>query len=286
MLSSMNTATALTVIEREYGSVEEFAYRLLSDPELKPALDDSEPMTRRAELAQVPLGVFARVIASPAFRTILRADLVNRAYGLEAEARHVEQMSQIAQGKRRLVMNAKGNFGEVDQAPTDIIAAGKYLNELRGTPVESKGAAIGGGITINFHNANGAEPERVEVTDVSFAVQDAPDVHRPARAGQLPPSGVLGRGTSAAPRAATELGASGDGGLGAIYGEGAEEADEAAEVARKRSGQAVEPATDEYGLEPGEAEASVSRRKWSGPWPGRKGNQRSNYDRVVASQDG
>jgi len=282
----MNTATALTVIEREYGSVEEFAYRLLSDPELRVALDDAQPMTKRAEIAQLPLGVFARVIASPAFRTILRADLVNQAYGLEAEAQHVRQMSKIAQGEKRLVMNAKGNYGEVDQAPTDVIAAGRYLNELRGTPVESKSAALGGGITINIHNANNEAPEQVEVTDVSFSVQDAPNIHRPARAGQLPPSGVLGRGTSAAPRAATELGAGSDGGLGAIYGESAEEADEAAELARKREGRAVEPATDDYDLEAGEAEDGVNRRRTSGPWPGRRGSQRMNWDRVMANRDG
>lgn len=286
MLNSMNTATALTVIEREYGSVEEFAYRLLSDPELKVALDDAQPMTRRAEIAQLPLGVFARVIASPAFRTILRADLVNQAYGLEAEAQHIQQMSKIARGEKRLVMNAKGNYGEVDQAPTDVIAAGRYLNELRGTPVESKGTALGGGITINIHNANNEQPERVEVTDVSFAVQDAPDIHRPARAGQLPPSGVLGRGSPAAPRAATELGTGSDGGLGAIYGESAEEADEAAELARKRAGGAVEPAEDDDGLEAREAEDGVNRRKASGPWPGRRGGQHLNWDRVMAGRDG
>ena len=179
-------------------------------------------------------------------------------------------------------MSPKGTFGEVDQAPADIIAAGKYLNELRGTPVESKGGAGGGaGITINIHNANNESPERVEVTDVSFAVQDAPDVHRPARAGQLPPPGVLGRGSPAAPRAATQLGSGGDGGLGALYGESAEEADEAAEIARKREGGHGGDSPDEPDLEPREAQAvSPGPRLSAGPWPGSRTSQRTSYDQL------
>lgn len=278
----MNTATALTVIEREFGSVEEFAYRLLSDDELKLALDESQPLTKRAELVGLPLGVFARVISSPAFRTILRADLVNAAYGLQAEAKHISEVSQIAQGKKRLVMSPKGTFGEVDQAPADIIAAGKYLNELRGTPVESKGGAGGGaGITINIHNANNESPERVEVTDVSFAVQDAPDVHRPARAGQLPPPGVLGRGSPAAPRAATQLGSGGDGGLGALYGESAEEADEAAEIARRTGGAAAGAEDHDPAPEPEEEERVKSRLRKNGAWPGTASGKVNAYYRTL-----
>lgn len=255
----MNTSNALALIENQYGGVEDFAYHLLGDEERRKALDDSLPLVRRAEIAGLPLPVFARIITSTQFRTVLRSDIVNRAFDLMGEAEHIQQVAGIARGKKRTVVSNKGNLVEVDQAPTDIIAAGKYLNELRGTPIDARAPSVGG-ITVNIHNVNGPS----EVQHAEITVDVAPAVHQPRRAGDLPPPGVLGRRREAVPDAATGYGASVDAGLGTLYGEGAEEADEAHALAEKAKR-----------LDPGAAgaedveEPEETRRPKRLRWPGR-----------------
>ncbi len=255
----MNTGNALAVIENQYGGVEDFAYHLLGDEERRQALDDSLPLVRRAEIAGLPLPVFARVITSTQFRTILRSDLVNRAFDLMGEREHIEQVAGIARGKKRTVVSNKGNLVEVDQAPQDIIAAGKYLNELRGTPIDAKAPSVGG-ITVNIHNALG----ETEVRDAQVTVEVAPAVHQPRRAGDLPPPGVLGRRREAVPDAATGPGTSVDGGLGTLYGPGAEEADEAHALAEKAKRLTGRNEVDEPSVEEPEEERRSQRIRWPG----------------------
>lgn len=190
----MNETKALAVIETEYGSLEEFAYAVLSQPHMRPALDETESILTRAEASGLPVNVFGRIINSAAFRSILRTTIVNRSFGFHDEERHIKEIVSVAVGEDRKVMSPRGEIGLVDQAPGDVIAAGRYLNELRGTSVEQKGGG-GGNISIQILNANG---EQLEAT-TSVAVETPAGGHTPRGAGALPPPGVLQRGSRALP---------------------------------------------------------------------------------------
>ena len=233
----MNERNALAIIDRDYGSIEDFALDILS--EKRDALDESLPMVKRADIAGLPLTVFARIISSPSFRAILRTELVNTAFGIETESKHIEAVASVAKGDSRLVMNAKGDFGKVDQAPTDIISAGKYLNELRGTPIE-KSAGSAPSVIINIGAANKGDADATPTIDVAV------ESYRPQRAGGLPPAGIRGRPGQAAlgsPAPQPTV----DDGLRSIYGAGAEEADEDYAFTQKQNGVQGDPLEPAYG---------------------------------------
>lgn len=225
----MNSRNALAIVEQEYGSLDELAYVILDQKQ--EALDESLSLTERAAAVNLPLTVFARVLSSPIFRAMVRADMVNNVYDFTAEEHHIRHMSKVAAGDSRKVVTAKGDIAFVDQAPTDVIAAGRYLNEMRGTPVETRTAAAGG-ITINIQQVR-PEEDRAEVLDAQVVV------HQPRHAGELPSSAVPGG--SATPDAVPLLPGKGlDADFGAFYGESAAEADVDSQTAEKR-GEEREP---------------------------------------------
>lgn len=251
----MNERNALAVIDRDYGSMEDFAIAVLS--EKAEALDESLPMAKRAEAVGLPIPVFARILASPQFRALLRMDLVNTAFGIDTERRHVEHMAKVASGARRLTMSPSGKMGEVDQTPTDVIAAGKYLNELRGTPVD-KGQASAPSLVINIGGIPVGERISVETPTIDVDVEH----HRPQRAGGLPPEAVRGRfGPSVQNPALPKSNV--DEALGSLYGERAQEQDEDHALAEKQK-RGEEPVN-------GESEQPVPDRRgqWNRRWPGR-----------------
>lgn len=208
----MNTSNAIAIVEQKYGSIEELGYLILE--EKRDALDESLSLPVRAEAVGLPVTVFARVLASPAFRSMLRADLVNTRFGFTEEEKHITHMVGVAQGEERRVMNSKGDIGYVDQAPGDVINAGKYLNEMRGTPIEEK-TSTGRSIIVNFHMASGGD-------DVPRTIDVTPNVYQPSRAGELPPAAVLSRtGTPALDAKPTQPRV--DVEFGTLYGEGAKE---------------------------------------------------------------
>lgn len=225
----MSSRSALSVVEQQYGSLEELAYHILENKQ--DALDETLPLAQRAELVGLPMLVFARILQDPMFRQILRADLVNAAYGLAEEEHHIKAMVKVAKNEPRVVVTNKGNIAEVDQMPTDIIAAGKYLNELRGTPVETKRGSAFTGVTVNFENVTIAVGKDEDDRTVTIET----DLHRPGRAGDLPPVAVQGRGAAAVPLPAAS-GSADDAGLGTLYGDSAREADEAHALAAKQQG--------------------------------------------------
>jgi len=239
----MSSTEALALIETQYGSLEDFAYLVLTDEAKRDVLNESIPLVRRADLAGMPMVAFVKLMQHPDFKALLRTTLVNRHFDILAETRHLEAVAGVAQNTKRLVMSSKGTMGMVDQAPSDVIAAGKYLNELRGTPVEQKGVANLGGVQINIYNATR------EVQDVPITIDATASVHRPQAAGDLPPAGVLGRGAPSAPAKPSILGASGDDGVGAFYGEAAEEADAAHRAAQRAAGEPVSGPEDDEGVE-------------------------------------
>lgn len=209
---------SIAIVDDAYGGVDGFVQALLAD-ENDVALDDALPMTVRAEAAGLPLSVFAQVVRSREFITLLRAGLVRREFGLQVEAEHIQQVAKVARGEQRRVMSARGTFGDVDQAPTDVIAAGKYLNELRGTPVERTPQSAGVSFNINIENALVS----VEVEHDSSALGEVDHRHSARRAGDLPPAGVLGRSGQAVREQLGSGTANFDRELGVIYGPDSEQ---------------------------------------------------------------
>lgn len=224
MTGAITMRTALATVEEQHGSVEELAYLVLS--EKREVLDDSIPLPARAAKVGLSAVVLARVLASPEFKLILRADMVNSHFGPEREEEHVQHMAGVATGKDRRVMNSKGQIGYVDQAPADVIAAGKYLNELRGTPVERQ-QPIGQGLVVNFYQLDGADRGRTgagyESDLADRTIEAEPVGYRPRRAGDLPPPGVLSRASGSALLPAADE-SNVDASIGAFYGSGAQEA--------------------------------------------------------------
>ena len=224
--------TVLALVEREYGSVDEFFVGLLQRaPE---ALDESLPLPKRADAAGLSLPIFARLLATPQFRMLVRAEMVNTIYGFTAERRHFEEMARVATGERRLVSTSKGDLVEVDQTPTDVIAAGRYLNEARGTPIEARQGPAGG---IHLHIGSPDASVEVEGGEGSIHVRvdsgerDAP-THLPRVAGDLPPSRVQARSSAPAGQLPAESQRS-DAAFGSLYGADAIEADEEHRVTEK-----------------------------------------------------
>lgn len=241
--------SALSVVEQKYGSLEELAYHILESKD--EALDESLSLTERADAVDLPVMVFARVLQDPMFRQLLRADMVNKSYGLTEEEYHVRHMVKVAMGEQKTVVSNKGHVVLVDQAPTDVIAAGKYLNELRGTPVETKKDSAFKGVVVNFENvtvnvgkAEGDEPITLEA-----------EVHRPRRAGDLPSAAVPTGGAASVPLPGQPR-TSGDSLLGDFYGDSAREKDEADALAQKQQGETPD----------GREEVRPLRRR--GKWPG------------------
>lgn len=251
----MNERAALAVVERDFGSMEDFVIDLLSAKQ--DALSPDIPMVKRAEIAGLPLPVFARIVSSSHFRQLLRVDLVNQLYDMQAESKHVETIVGVARGKSKKVMSASGAIGEVDQSPTDVIAAGKYLNELRGTPVE-KTQSQSPSIVINIGKADPRTDQNETTINVDV------ESYRPQRAGQLPPSGVRERSGETIP--GHELpSARMDPGLSTLYGEGAEDAEEDHAIAEKQS-RDEEPEPKE---KPRKGWGRRKPERYSVGWPGR-----------------
>ena len=202
----MNEAKALAVIENEYGSLEEFAYSVLTHESKERILDETNSILDRADALGLSPVVLSRILASPAFKSTLRTAIVNHNFGFFDEEEHIKQVVKVATGEERKVMSPKGSIGMVDQAPGDVIAAGRYLNDLRGTSVEQKGGGGAHSISIQILNANQTQgPD----TAPGLTIETEPAIHKPRTAGALPPRGVLERGSRAVPNQATTSGAAG-----------------------------------------------------------------------------
>lgn len=158
---------------------------------------------------------------------LLRVDLVNSVYGIEDEREHIMHVGRVARGSMKTVATASGNIAEVDQNPTDVIAAGKYLNELRGTPIE-KAQQQAPSIVINIGGAeSGVDRDDTPTVDVDV------ESYRPQRAGGLPPRAARERfGATARRDAIPESHVDSD--LGSVYGPNAEEQDEDWAIAQKQ----------------------------------------------------
>lgn len=183
----MNESRAIAAVEETYSSLEDFTLYVLSEcPEV---LEDDLPIAKIADLVNLDPGVAHFVLTrSTRFRMMVRSDLVNREFTLGAESRHIKEVVGIAKNDGVMRMTAKGDIVSVDHQPADIMAAGKYLNDYRGTSLQQEKSRITLGVQVNFIGIGDEDGPTIDVQAVESDTerQELPH-HRPARAGDLPP---------------------------------------------------------------------------------------------------
>ena len=131
----MNESRAIAAVEESYGSLEDLVYFILADcPEV---LEGNLTLDKLSSTLRLdPAVAHFMVNRSNRFRMLVRADLVNREFDLLAEGTHIHEVVNIATNQGASRMTAKGEIVNIDHAPTDIMAAGKYLNDYRGTSIQ------------------------------------------------------------------------------------------------------------------------------------------------------
>jgi hypothetical protein len=181
---------AVEYVEEAYGSMENFAIFCLTEG--TKVLDSAVGVVERAKIAGLPVNALAYLITkSPKFRLVMRSAIANTQFGLLEEQEHVQTVVGIARNKGRKVVTNKGNTTMVDNTERGIIDAGRYLNELRGTPLDSSQKGVNVGVNVVFGQAEAAldhDPGRT-ITVAGHQINP----HKPLRAGALPPSGALSR---------------------------------------------------------------------------------------------
>ena len=183
----MNESRAITAVEEAYGSLEDLVYFILSEhPEV---LEDNLPLAKTAALLNLDPNIAHFLLSrSGRFRMLVRADLVNREFSMMAESAHIHEVVKVATNQGAERMTAKGDIVSIDHMPSDIMAAGKYLNDYRGTSLQQEKSRVSLGVQVNFI---GVGDDGAPIVDVEAVESDAPREelprHRPARAGDLPP---------------------------------------------------------------------------------------------------
>lgn len=209
----MDERLALDRVEAKYGSLEEFAMFCMVDAPEVLSPDISAPV--RAKLT----GLDGRTLdflltKSPKFRTLMRSAIANAHFGLAEEAAHVKSVVAIATNQGKKVVSNKGHIVEVDNSEKAVIEAGRYLNEYRGTPLESSQRSTTLGVQVVFGGLQAAQAGSADSLEAGEPVSGAGHhgngrtvtvaghtvrPHSPLRPGQLPPPGARARYGSMAP---------------------------------------------------------------------------------------
>jgi len=150
----MNEGRAIAAVEESYGSLEDFAFHVLSEhPEV---LESETALAQTARLLSLDPGVVYFILnRSMRFRMLIRSDLVNQEFNLVAEKEHIREVKKVAVNTPQQRMTAKGDMVEVGQAPGDMMAAGTYLNKYRGTPIDQGRERMMVGVQVNFVGGTG-----------------------------------------------------------------------------------------------------------------------------------
>lgn len=203
----MNERAAIAIVEQKYGTLEEFAVFCLT--EAPKVLDAGVSPAEKAKLVDLDMATLDFLATkSPKFRVLMRSALANGLFGLAQEAEHVKQVIRIATNQGRTVVTNKGDIVTVDNQEKAVIDAGRYLNEYRGTPLDSSQKATSIGVNVVFgvnpgpqsgqeadYAAQGALPGR-EADHPSRTITIAGHQvrpHSPLRPGSLPPEGSRAR---------------------------------------------------------------------------------------------
>jgi hypothetical protein len=209
----MDERLAIDRVEERYGTLEEFAMFCMVDAPEVLSPDISGPV--RAKMT----GLDGRVLdflltKSPKFRALMRSAIANTYFGLAEEAAHVKSVVAIATNKGKKVVSNKGHIVEVDNSEKAVIEAGRYLNEYRGTPLESSQRSATVGVQVIFGGLPTPAPGSADATQASQLVSgtDADggsrtvtvaghtvSPHSPLRPGQLPPPSARSRYGGMAP---------------------------------------------------------------------------------------
>jgi len=202
---AMNESRAIAAVEDVYGSLEELVFFILSEHE--DLLEGNTSIgTLSSTLNLDPNVAHFLIHRSNKFRAIIRSDLVNREFDIMAESAHIHEVVRVATNEGASRMNAKGAIVEVDQSPADVMAAGKYLNDYRGTSIQPEKGRVSLGVQVNFIGVAGEGGPIIDVEAIEHDEDERPALprYRPARLGDLPPVDVreryaLSEGSSSRP---------------------------------------------------------------------------------------
>lgn len=168
----MREDKAIALVEDKWGSLEEFGWDLLTEcPEILAGDYDLMTVSQRLGVEPGPLG---RILRGSAFRSLMTRLVVANEYTIQDEIAHVKTIKLDA-------TSAKKN--------TDTrIKARQHLAVLEGKPLQASGGGNQGMVLqINF----GMPPAQPSVAGDERTIDV--EVHRPARAGDLPPPGARRR---------------------------------------------------------------------------------------------
>lgn len=190
----MNERVALEQVTDKYGSLEEFALFCLTDG--KAILQTNVSITKKAKVSGVDADALNFILQnSEKFRALMRSVLVNKEFDLAQERNHVKTVVGIATNAGRKVVTNKGNTVSIDNTERGVLDAGRYLNELRNTPVKSGEGSNTAPVTIIFGAAGGEQKELDDDGKTITVDGGTLKRHSPLKAGALPPPAVRARYT-------------------------------------------------------------------------------------------
>lgn len=168
----MREDKALALVEQQFGSLEEFGWQLITEhPEV---LDDDYDLIALSQKLGVDAGPLGRILRGSAFRSLMTRLVVANEFTIRDEMEHVKTIKADA-------LNPKRN--------TDTrIKARQHLAVLEGKPLNNSQTG-NSGMVLQINFAQPASPPQVEGDERTIDVE----VHRPARAGDLPPAGARRR---------------------------------------------------------------------------------------------
>lgn len=202
----MNERAAVEAVEKKYGSLEEFAIFCLEDG--KSVLKSTVAIEKKSKATGLDPDVITFLLnQSPKFRGLMRSMLVHKKFTVQKELDHIDKVVDIATNAGRTVATAKGDVVRVDNTERGMIEAGRYLNELRETPIKGGESNIHAALTVNY-----IVPQP-EVDDGKTITVDGAEVkrHSPLKAGALPPPAVRKRYDAPKQDASTAFGKDGIG---------------------------------------------------------------------------
>jgi len=163
----MRVDRAIEKVEDSFGSVEDFAWTLLTDfPEVVKGDYNLQTISGRLKL---PPDVVAKTLNSPAFRAVMSRLIVAREYSVFDEIKHVKTIKNDAISQSKNISTR--------------IAAREHLARLEGRPLNRQEENVTVPIQINFGSLPGDVAGHPEITIEGQRYEGA-------KAGQLPPEGA------------------------------------------------------------------------------------------------
>lgn len=178
----MSGSEAIALVEKEHGSLEAFCYNLtLNYPEFT---SGAHSLDKKAKKTNLPPAAIVALMTSKDFQRRLRETATMAMYSLEDTVEHIAAVVDAAKGQGfELAGGVK---------PMDAINAGRYLEELKGTPLKREQEQGGLSIVVNIGPQLNAYGELVESTKDEYTIDMQSPISKPELAYHAP-SGLFSK---------------------------------------------------------------------------------------------